>query len=143
MDFEVTCESSEEKLKTLFLFQRCRFIERLLPLCSSAQLDMLWTVLQPSLHREYFYAVQSRYPNYHFKRISTPDSRILKVWNLEKQVFVLYEFLCIQKINRNIIIHVWIEKKAFILVRLMIFKNFVMMMVWQKYHNHHLHSKFS
>jgi hypothetical protein len=61
------------------LFQRCQFIEKLVPFCSSIQLDMLWTVLQPALHRDYFYAVKSRYPNYQFKRISTPDSRILKV----------------------------------------------------------------
>ncbi|CAF1108203.1 unnamed protein product [Rotaria sp. Silwood1] len=59
--------------------QRCQLIERLLPLCSTGQIDMLWTVLQPSLHRDYFYAVKSRYPNYHFKRISTPDSRFLRV----------------------------------------------------------------
>ncbi|CAF3765548.1 unnamed protein product [Rotaria sp. Silwood1] len=58
--------------------QRCQLIERLLPLCSTGQIDMLWTVLQPSLHRDYFYAVKSRYPNYHFKRISTPDSRFLR-----------------------------------------------------------------
>ncbi len=74
-------ETSNIKLHSSF-FQRCRFIERLLPLCSSIQLDTLWTVLQPSLHRDYFYAVKSRYPNYHFKRISTPDSRVLKVKNL-------------------------------------------------------------
>ncbi|UJR31373.1 hypothetical protein I4U23_018867 [Adineta vaga] len=58
--------------------QRCRFIERLLPLCSTYQLDMLWTVLQVSLHRDYFYTVKSHYPEYHFKRISTPSSRTLK-----------------------------------------------------------------
>jgi hypothetical protein len=67
------------KQRVCLLFQRCRFIEKLVPLCSSVQLDMLWTVLQPCLHRDYFYTVQSRYPNYHFKRISTPDSRVLKV----------------------------------------------------------------
>jgi hypothetical protein len=55
---------------------------------------MLWTVLQPSLHRDYFYAVKSRYPNYHFKRISTPSSRALKVW---KNLFFLYYFICIFK----------------------------------------------
>ncbi|CAF1636120.1 unnamed protein product [Adineta ricciae] len=59
--------------------QRCQFIERLLPLCNTYQLDMLWTVLQPSLHRDYFYAVKFRYPDYHFKQISTPSSRTLKV----------------------------------------------------------------
>lgn len=40
---------------------------------------MLWTVLQPSLHRDYFYTVKSRYPDYQFKRISTPNSRAFKV----------------------------------------------------------------
>ncbi|CAF4629169.1 unnamed protein product [Rotaria socialis] len=61
--------------------QRCRLIERLLPSCTPAQLDMLGTVLQPSLHRDYFYAVKSRYPNYHFKRISTPESRSIKEYH--------------------------------------------------------------
>ncbi|CAF0731147.1 unnamed protein product [Didymodactylos carnosus] len=58
--------------------ERCQFIERLLPSCSVAQIDFLWSVLQQTLHRDYYYSVMNNYPNYHFKRISTPVSRVLK-----------------------------------------------------------------
>ena len=67
--------TANKRLHFVRSLQRCQLIERLLPLCNSLQLDMLWTVLQPSLHRDYFYAVQSRYPNYRFRQISTPSSR--------------------------------------------------------------------
>ncbi|CAF0823292.1 unnamed protein product [Adineta steineri] len=74
--------------------QRCGFIERLLPICNSYQLDMLWTVLQPSLHRDYYYAVKSRFPNYHFKQISTPNSRIFKVCEKNTKIFC-FDFILI------------------------------------------------
>ncbi|KAF6018739.1 hypothetical protein EB796_022938 [Bugula neritina] len=58
--------------------QRCELIEKLLLHMNYDQYRFLWTVLQPSLHRDFMYSAQIVHPKANFQPLSTHISRKLK-----------------------------------------------------------------
>ena len=63
----------------VLLFQRCALLEALLRRSNYTQFQFLFTVMQPSLHRDFMYTAHTRFPDIEFKPISTHISRELKV----------------------------------------------------------------
>lgn len=61
------------------VLQRCSVLEALLRQSNYTQFQFLYTVMQPSLHRDFKYTANSRFPDIEFKPISTHISRELKV----------------------------------------------------------------
>ncbi|XP_070188911.1 beta-TrCP-like [Littorina saxatilis] len=57
---------------------RCALLEALLRRSNYTQFQFLFTVMQPSLHRDFMYTAHSRFPDIEFKPISTHISRELK-----------------------------------------------------------------
>lgn len=64
-------------------FQRCELIEKLLLHMGYEEYRFLWTVMQPSLHRDFMYSAQLAHPHANFQPLSTHTSRKLKE-NLSK-----------------------------------------------------------
>lgn len=58
--------------------QRCELIEKLLLHMDYDQYRFLWTVMQPSLHRDFMYSAQLIHPNSNFQPMSTHTSRKLR-----------------------------------------------------------------
>ena len=58
--------------------QRCELIEKLLLHMDYEQYRFLWTVMQPSLHRDFMYSAQLVHPNANFQPLSTHASRKLR-----------------------------------------------------------------
>ena len=62
-------------LLNLSKFQQYEFIEKLLYLSEIIQIDLLWTILQPIMHRDIHYEAKIDDPDYNFKKLSTPITR--------------------------------------------------------------------
>ncbi|GFO33397.1 histone-lysine N-methyltransferase SETMAR [Plakobranchus ocellatus] len=58
--------------------QKCQFLQELLLHSSYTQLQLLHTVLQPALHRDFMYTVRSRFPEIDFSPVSTFTTRELR-----------------------------------------------------------------
>jgi len=58
--------------------QRCELIEKLLLHMDYEQYRFLWTVMQPSLHRDFMYSAQLAHPETQFQPLSTHASRKLR-----------------------------------------------------------------
>ncbi|XP_067947133.1 beta-TrCP-like [Watersipora subatra] len=58
--------------------QRCELIEKLLLHMEYEQYRFLWTVMQPSLHRDFMYSAQLLHPCSNFQPLSTHASRKLR-----------------------------------------------------------------
>ncbi|KAH9519421.1 hypothetical protein Btru_075494 [Bulinus truncatus] len=58
--------------------QKCCFLEQLLRHSSSTQIQLLYTVLQPSVHRDFMYTMRTRFPEIEFSPISTHVTRKIK-----------------------------------------------------------------
>jgi hypothetical protein len=58
--------------------QRCELIEKLLLHMDYDQYRFLWTVMQPSLHRDFMYSAQANHPKASFQPISTHSTRKLR-----------------------------------------------------------------
>lgn len=58
--------------------QRCELIEQLLLHMDYEQYRFLWTVMQPSLHRDFMYSAQILHPAVNFQPLSTHTSRKLR-----------------------------------------------------------------
>lgn len=58
--------------------QRCELIEKLLLHMDYEQYRFLWTVMQPSLHRDFMYSAQLVHPSANFQPLSTHTSRKLR-----------------------------------------------------------------
>ena len=58
--------------------QRCELLEKLLLHMDYDQYRFLWTVMQPSLHRDFMYSAQLVHPNASFQPLSTHASRKLR-----------------------------------------------------------------
>lgn len=58
--------------------QRCELIEKLLLHMDYEQYRLLWTVIQPTLHRDFMYSAQAAFPKSNFQPISTHSSRKLR-----------------------------------------------------------------
>nr|KAG5711219.1 hypothetical protein BaRGS_004863 [Batillaria attramentaria] len=57
---------------------RCAVLEAILRRSNYTQFQFLYTVMQPSLHRDFMYTANTRFPDIEFKPISTHISRELK-----------------------------------------------------------------
>ena len=62
-----------------FSFQRCAIFEAILRMSNFRQIQFLWTVIQPALHRDFMYTASKDYPKQHFIPISSHQSREIKV----------------------------------------------------------------
>ena len=60
-------------------FKKQSFLEKLLKSSELAQINLLWTSLQPVTHRDYFYSGKYEYPEFDFKKLSTPITRDLVI----------------------------------------------------------------
>nr|KAI8742362.1 F-box protein MET30 [Biomphalaria glabrata] len=58
--------------------QKCCFLEELLRHSSTVQIQFLYTVLQPSVHRDFMYTMRTRFPEIEFSPISTHITRHIK-----------------------------------------------------------------
>lgn len=58
--------------------QRCELIEKLLLHMDYEQYRFMWTVMQPSLHRDFMYSAQLVHPHANFQPLSTHASRKLR-----------------------------------------------------------------
>ena len=68
------------KLNYFFTFQKKnKILEELLINSNLNQINILWTILQPVSHRDFFYSGKFDYPGYSFAKISTPVTRLFKV----------------------------------------------------------------
>ncbi|XP_013398191.1 F-box/WD repeat-containing protein 7 isoform X2 [Lingula anatina] len=59
--------------------QRCDILEGLLVRSGYSQLQFLWTVLQPALHRDFMYSSKKEFPLLSFPPVSTYKSREIKI----------------------------------------------------------------
>ena len=58
--------------------QRCELIEKLLLHMDYEQYRFLWTVMRPTLHRDFMYSAQLVHPQVNFQPMSTHTSRKLR-----------------------------------------------------------------
>ena len=58
--------------------QRCELLEKLLLHMDYEQYRFLWTVMQPSLHRDFMYSAQVNHPGSNFQPLSTHSTRKLR-----------------------------------------------------------------
>ncbi|KAL5010050.1 hypothetical protein ScPMuIL_012355 [Solemya velum] len=58
--------------------QKCQVIEGILRRSGHNQVQLLYTVMQPSLHRDFMYAARKQFPDVEFKPLSTHITRRLK-----------------------------------------------------------------
>ncbi|ESO89189.1 hypothetical protein LOTGIDRAFT_154278 [Lottia gigantea] len=78
MEFERQMEEISDWLENWDHKQRCQILEKLLQQSSYSQFQFLFTVLQPSLHRDFMYTAQTRFPHIDFTPVSTYTSRAYK-----------------------------------------------------------------
>lgn len=75
VDYEQQIDYLTEWINKWDNAERFIFIERLLSKCDKEQIQFLWTVLQPTLHRDFIFNSLSAEPNSKFNPISTPVTR--------------------------------------------------------------------
>ena len=76
-------------------------MEKLLACSNYKQFQLIWTVIQPAMHRDFMYTAKKEFPSLEFMPISTHTTRKLKVLKqylkIIKPLFIVLNFVfCVQ-----------------------------------------------